>query len=114
MESQNTGLMVSVVDLHTQKQPYQSHVSRLHHFSLSMFTLHVLMELSDQEIQSFHVIVMDVVFVEKTPGAGGLAWPRSRSTCPLLPQLSSPCKLLLVRLTIHGELGGLKISSRVL
>lgn len=36
MESQNTGLMVSVVDLHTQKQPYQSHVSRLHHFSLNV------------------------------------------------------------------------------
>lgn len=48
------------------------------------------MELSDQEIQSFHVIVMDVVFVRKTPGGGGLAWPRSRSTRPLLLQLSPP------------------------
>lgn len=46
------------------------------------------MELSDQEIQSLHVIVMGVVFVEKTPGGGGLAWPRSRSTRPLLLQLS--------------------------
>lgn len=42
------------------------------------------------EIQSFHVIVMDAVFVRKTPGAGGLAWSRSRSTCPLLLQLSPP------------------------
>ncbi|XP_025760216.1 uncharacterized protein LOC112844786 [Oreochromis niloticus] len=47
---------------------------------------------------------MDVVFVRKTPGGGGLAWPRSRSTCPLLLQLSPPPKSLLVRLTIHGEL----------
>lgn len=73
------------------------------------------MELSDQEIQSFHVIVMDVVFVEKTPGAGGLAWPRSRSTRPLLLQLSPPALVAPGPTeSIHGELGGLKISSRVL